>query len=58
MMVQGRHFKDPLAMGQLKIAYLNDVGESLTEIDKPNKNQHQWHIIGESQRRHRAAQKQ
>ena len=57
-MVQRRHLEDALAVGQLEVAHLDDVGQRLADVDDAHQNQHQRHIVGKGQRRHRAAQKQ
>ena len=57
-MVQRRHLEHPLAVRQLEVAHLNDIGQRFTDVDEAHQNQHQRHVVGKSQRRHRAAQKQ
>ena len=58
VVVQGGHLEDALAVGQLEVRYLNDVGQRLADVDDAHQQQHQRHVVGEGQRRHRAAQKQ
>ena len=58
VMVQRRHFENALAVGELEIRHLNNVGQRLTDVDDTHQQQHQRHVVGEGQCRHRAAQEQ
>ena len=58
VMVQRRHFENALAVGELEIRHLDDVGQRLTDVNDTHQQQHQRHVVGEGQCRHRAAQKQ
>ena len=58
MVVDGRHFKNTLAAGALKIGHLDDDGQHLNQIDESydgNKQRHAHHVAGSS---HKAAQGQ
>ena len=53
MMVEGGHFKDALAVGELEIRDLNDVGERLDDKEEAQRDQDQGHVEGEGKRRDR-----
>ena len=46
-MVQRCHFEKALAVRQLEIADLNNVGHGLADVDDAHQDQDQRHIVGE-----------
>ena len=57
-MVQRRHLENALAVRRLKVGDLNDVRERFADVDDADEQQHERHIVGERQSRHRAAEKE
>ena len=58
MVVQRRHFEQALAVCRLEVADLQNIGKRLADVNKADRDQHERHIIGKGQRRHRTAEKQ
>ena len=58
MVVQGRHTENPLAVGELEIAHLNDIAHGFGDIDDPHQHQDQRNIQGKRHSAHRAPQEQ
>ena len=58
MVVQRRHLEKALAVRRLEVDDLQNVGQRLADVDKADRDQHERHIVGKGQRRHRAAEKQ
>ena len=56
--MQGRHAKDPLSVGQLEVAHLENVGQGLQDVDDAHQDEHQGNIQGEGQSAHRSPQKE
>ena len=57
-MVQRSHAEDPLAVGELEISHLQDIGQGLRNVDDAHRDQDQGDIQGERQPAHRSPQKQ
>ena len=58
MVVQGGHLEEPLAVGQLEVTHLDNIGQRLQNVDDAYGDQHQGHIEHKGQGCHCAAQKQ
>ena len=58
MMMERRHFEHALAVAQLEIADLDDIGQRLDDVDDAHRNQDQRHIERERHAAHSAAEKQ
>ena len=58
VMVQRRHLEKALAVRRLEVDDLQNVGQRLADVDKADGDQHERHIVGKGQRRHRAAEEQ
>ena len=58
MVVQRRHLEQALAVRRLEVDDLQNVGQRLADVDKADGDQHERHIVGKGQRRHRAAEEQ
>ena len=56
VMVQRRHFEQALAVCRLEVADLQNIGKRLADVNKADRDQHERHIIGKGQRRHRTAE--
>ncbi|CAN4025041.1 Large polyvalent protein associated domain-containing protein, partial [Dysosmobacter welbionis] len=58
VVVQGGHLEEPLAVGQLEVTHLDNIGQRLQNVDDAYGDQHQGHIEHKGQGCHCAAQKQ
>ena len=58
VMVDGRHFEQPLTVGQLEVANLQNHRQGFTDVNKAHKNQNQGHVQGNGHGTHHAAEKQ
>ena len=50
------HLEDALAMRQLEVAHLQDIGQRLNDVDEAHKQQHERHIERIGKAAHRAAE--
>ena len=56
MMMDRGHLEDALAMRQLEVAHLQDIGQRLNDVDEAHKQQHERHIERIGKAAHRAAE--
>ena len=52
------HFEKALAVRRLEVSDLQNIGQRLADVDNADGDEHQRHIIGEGQRRHRSAEEE